>query len=106
LNEAINLLPNDETAYLSLADIYLSRGESERALTIYQRCLNLNAENSQAYFKAGVLYKELKDYPNAEQMLRQAARLEPNNLAIQRQLGAVIALNLIHTQRTKEKNNP
>jgi len=105
LNEAINLLPNDETAYLSLADIYLSRGESERALTIYQRCLNLNAENSQAYFKAGVLYKELKDYPNAEQMLRQAARLEPNNLAIQRQLGAVIALNLIHTQRTKEKNN-
>ncbi len=106
LNEALTLLPNDETAYLILADIYLSRGESERALTAYQRCLNLNPENSQAYFKAGIIYKELKDYPTAEQMLRQAARLEPNNLAIQRQLGAVIALNLIHTQRTKEKNNP
>ena len=106
LNEAINLLPNDEAAYLILADIYLSRGESERALMAYQRCLSLNTENAQAYFKAGVLYKELKDYPNAEQMLRQAARLEPNNLAIQRQLGAVIALNLIHTQRTKEKNTP
>lgn len=106
LNEAITLLPNDESAYLILADIYLSRGESERALTAYQRCLSLNAENAQAYFKAGVLYKELKDYPNAEQMLRQAARLEPTNLAIQRQLGAVIALNLIHTPRTKEKNIP
>lgn len=106
LNEAITLLPNDESAYLILADIYLSRGESERALTAYQRCLSLNAENAQAYFKAGVLYKELKDYPSAEQMLRQAARLEPTNLAIQRQLGAVIALNLIHTPRTKEKNNP
>ncbi|PWH16367.1 MAG: hypothetical protein DDG59_09600 [Anaerolineae bacterium] len=106
LNEAITLLPNDASAHLILADSYLARGESERALAAYQRCLSLNPEDSQAYFKAGVLYKELKDYPNAEQMLRQAARLEPNNLAVQRQLGAVVALNLIHTQRTKEKNTP
>ncbi len=47
----------------------------------------------------------MKDYPNAEQMLRHAAKLEPDNLAIQRQLGAVVALNLIHIQRTKEKKN-
>ncbi len=106
LDEAIKLSPNNEAAHLTLGDVYFARGESERALAAYQRCLDINPDNSHAYFNAAILYKELKDYPNAEQMLRQAARLEPNNLAIQRQLGAVVALNLIHTQRTKEKKAP
>ncbi|MFN3308321.1 MAG: tetratricopeptide repeat protein, partial [Anaerolineales bacterium] len=103
LDEAIKLSPNNEAAHLTLGDVYFARGESERALAAYHRCLDINSENSHAYFNAAILYKELKDYLNAEQMLRQAARLEPNNLAIQRQLGAVVALNLIHAQRTKEK---
>ncbi len=105
LSEAINLIPSDASTYLTLGDLYLSRGENERALAAYQRCLSIDANNSRAYFKSGILYKEMKDYPNAEQMLRHAAKLEPDNLAIQRQLGAVVALNLIHIQRTKEKKN-
>jgi hypothetical protein len=32
-------------------------------------------------------------------MLRRAAALAPNDLSIHRQLGAVVALNLVHNRR-------
>ena len=43
--------------------------------------------------------RELKDYVGAEAMLRRAAELSPQDLNIRRQLGAVIALNLVHNSQ-------
>jgi Flp pilus assembly protein TadD len=40
--------------------------------------------------------KEGKDFMGAEKMLRKASELAPDDLDIHRQLGAVIALNLVH----------
>ena len=40
--------------------------------------------------------KESKNYQGAENMLRKAAALDPNNPGIKRQLAAVIAMAIIH----------
>ena len=46
-----------------------------------------------------MLLKEGKDYLGAETMFRQAYANDKNDLFIQRQLAAVIALALIHQPR-------
>jgi Tfp pilus assembly protein PilF len=52
-----------------------------------------------AYTGAAAIYRESKDYTRSEDMLRRAAEIDPSNLAIRRQLGAVVALNLVHTSQ-------
>jgi hypothetical protein len=42
------------------------------------------------------MLKDAKDYSSAEVMLRKAAAVDPKDVNIKRQLGAVIALNLVH----------
>jgi hypothetical protein len=43
--------------------------------------------------------KETKDYDNAEYMLRRAADLDPDDLTIRRQLGILVAINLVHNHQ-------
>jgi hypothetical protein len=43
--------------------------------------------------------KESRDYLGAENMLRKASDLDPDNLMVRRTLGAVVALNLVHNRR-------
>ncbi|MDH5508412.1 MAG: hypothetical protein OEZ02_14415, partial [Anaerolineae bacterium] len=47
-------------------------------------------------FHAGIALKESKNFTAAESMLRCAAEIAPKDLDIQRQLGAVVALTLVH----------
>ncbi len=42
------------------------------------------------------MLKEAKDYTGTEALLRKSAQLAPDDVNIKRQLGAVIALNLVH----------
>jgi Flp pilus assembly protein TadD len=48
------------------------------------------------HFEVGVALKEAKDYNAAEAELRKAAKLAPTDRQVQRQLAAVIALNIVH----------
>jgi Flp pilus assembly protein TadD len=43
--------------------------------------------------------KNARDYAKAEALLRKAAELAPNDLNVRRQLGAVIALNLVESSQ-------
>jgi len=43
-----------------------------------------------------LMLKEAKDYTGTEALLRKSAQLAPDDVNIKRQLGAVIALNLVH----------
>jgi Flp pilus assembly protein TadD len=52
--------------------------------------------NVDLYLSCAALLKESKDYRGAEQMLRKASQIEPRNVAIHRQLGAILALNMVH----------
>jgi tetratricopeptide (TPR) repeat protein len=101
LNEAIRQSPNSLEAYLELGRAFQDRRQHMQALQIYNQAMEVAPARSEPYFHAGLALKESKDYLGAESMLRKAVDLAPTDLTIHRQLGAVVALNLVHNRRKR-----
>jgi tetratricopeptide (TPR) repeat protein len=104
LSEAIRQSPGTLQNYLDLANVYLDRREPLQALRVYQSAIRAIPNDPQAYLEAAKILKDCRDYIGAETMLRKAAELSPEDVNIRRQLGAIIALNLVH--HAKEVGSP
>jgi tetratricopeptide (TPR) repeat protein len=98
LNEALRLDPEDLDIYLELGSTYQDRREHAQALETYQQATEIAPRNPEPYYRAGILLRESHDYPGAEDMLRRAANLAHDDVNIHRQLGAIVALNLVHNR--------
>jgi tetratricopeptide (TPR) repeat protein len=83
-------------AYLDLAALFQKRREEIQAVQILQKAIEAFPQDHRPYYEVGLILREMKDFPGAEVMLRRAAELSPADLQIRRQLGAIIALNLVH----------
>jgi tetratricopeptide (TPR) repeat protein len=101
LNEVIQQVPNDIEGYLDLGGILQERRQHPKALQMYQQATRIAPRDPRPYHQAGMALKESKDYVGAESMLRRAAELAPGDLSIHRQLGAIVALNLVHNRRRR-----
>jgi len=75
--------------------LYQKRREYQQAIIVCQKATIAIPQAIQPYVIASQILKEGKDYRGAEQMIRKAQEIEPDNLAIRRQLGAIIALNMV-----------
>ncbi len=95
-SEAILQKPTELKAYLELGNVYEERREHIQALSTYEKAIQVAPLDARPYFRAAQVLRESKDYPGAEGMLRKAARLAPEDVNIRRQLGAILALNLVH----------
>ena len=96
LSESIRVAPMKVDAYLELAKTYQKRREETKALQIYQKAIKLSENDHRPYYEAGLILRERKNYVEAEAMLRRASEMAPEDLNIRRQLGAIVALNLVH----------
>ncbi len=96
LGEAVRLQPDHMETYLRLAEVYSSRREFNKALSVYQQAIQINPHDYRPYYQSALVLRDGKDYPGAEVMLRRAAELAPDDVNIRRQLGAIVALNLVH----------
>ncbi len=96
LSEAIRLQPAHLDTYLKLGEVFTSRREFKKALAVYQQAIQINPQDFRPYYYSALVLRDGKDYPGAEVMLRRAADLAPEDVNIRRQLGAIIALNLVH----------
>lgn len=99
LSEAIRQSPSDLDPYLDLGQAYLERREHLQALRTYQQAIKVCPRDYKPFYQAAAVLREIKDYAGAEAMLRRAAELAPDDLNIRRQLGAVVALNLVHNSQ-------
>ena len=99
MSESLQLNPEHIPAYLELGETYQQRREPMQALHTYQQAIKVSPTEPSLYYAAALVMRELKDYVGAEAMLRRAAELSPQDLNIRRQLGAVIALNLVHNSQ-------
>jgi tetratricopeptide (TPR) repeat protein len=104
LSEAVRQAPDTVLGFLELAKTHLQRREDVQALNIYQQAIKVAPEDARAYYQAALILRETKDYLGAENMLRTAAKLAPDDLSIRRQLGAIIALNLVHNTQEATTN--
>jgi tetratricopeptide (TPR) repeat protein len=102
LTDAIHDRPDWTDVYLELGEIYKSRREYPQALKVYQQAIEAIPDDHRSYYQAGLLFRESKDYRSAEMMLRKAAEFSPQDINIRRQLGAVVALNLVHNAQEEK----
>jgi Flp pilus assembly protein TadD len=86
-------------AYLELGRAHQDRRQHNQAVNTYHQAIAVAPNDYRPYCQAGLVLKESKDYEGAEDMLRRAAELAPNDVSIHRMLGAVVALNLVHNRR-------
>jgi tetratricopeptide (TPR) repeat protein len=101
LSEAIELNPGLIEAYLELGRAHQDRRQQAVALQIYNQASRVDPKDPRPYYHAGLALKESKDYLGAESMLRRSAELAPSDLNIHRQLGAIVALNLVHNRKRR-----
>jgi tetratricopeptide (TPR) repeat protein len=89
----------DVEAYLDLSKVYEQQRDYASALKTLEQVMELDPKNLTAVLAAAALMKNARDYAKAEALLRKAAELAPNDLNVRRQLGAVIALNLVESSQ-------
>ncbi len=95
LYESINKNPVYLRAYLTLIEILQKRRDFSLAIQICQSAIeNLPAEK-EPYLIAIQMLRDGKDYAGAEQILRKLLEVYPGDVALKRQLGALIALNMV-----------
>ena len=98
-SEAVRQCPDYLEAYLALGEAYLERRENAQALQVYREAMKIAPEDPRLFSKAGTILRDQKDYIGAEELMRRACELSPGDLNIRRQLGAIVALNLVHNPK-------
>jgi predicted Zn-dependent protease len=98
-SQAIALEPQDSEVYMELSDAYVQQRDYESALKTLDRVIELSPEDIRPLMTQATLLRNSKDYSQAESRLRKAAEIAPNDLNVKRQLGAVIALNMVHSSQ-------
>ena len=73
LNEAIHLAPEAVESYLELGSVYQKQRQYLKAQKIFEQATEVAPYDSRPFVQAGMAFKEGKDYPRAESMLRKAA---------------------------------
>jgi tetratricopeptide (TPR) repeat protein len=98
-SQAVAIDPESQDAYLELSKVYEQQRDYSAAVDTLNKALELQPENLPAVLAAANLMRNAKDYSKAEAFLRRAAEIAPNDLNVRRQLGAVIALNLVESSQ-------
>jgi tetratricopeptide (TPR) repeat protein len=96
LDQAAKLAPYSAASQIERGRVFLARRQADQALNAFQQAATLAPNDATPHFEVGVALKEAKDYNAAEAELRKAAKLAPTDRQVQRQLAAVIALNIVH----------
>ena len=99
LSEAVDHTPEWVEPYIELGRTYYERRQYDLALQTCQQAIAIAPGDPRPYHWAGTALKDIKDFRNAEIMLRTAAGLAPDDISIHRKLGAIVALNLVHNPR-------
>jgi tetratricopeptide (TPR) repeat protein len=95
-SQAIKLHSDYLEAYFLLGEVYEKQREYTKAIDILKQVIDQKPGEISAYVILAGLYKNAKNYRLAEEMLKRAVDLDPKNVSIKRQLGALLALNLVH----------
>ena len=98
-SQAIALVPQASEPYLELSKVYEQQRDYTSAINTLNTVLDMQPKDLQALLAAANLMRSAKDYGKAESLLRRAAEISPNDLNVRRQLGAVIALNLVESSQ-------
>jgi len=95
-SHAVAIEPTFIEAYIKLSQLHIRQREYGKARKVLEQGIENSPADINLYLTCASLLKEVKDYYGAEKMLRKASAIEPRNVLIHRQLGAILALNMVH----------
>jgi tetratricopeptide (TPR) repeat protein len=78
---------NEVESRLLLAIAYRKKGQTKEAVDEYNRVIELDPVNGEAYYMLGDLFIEKKDYGSAEKNFRKNIEVQPNSAAAYHGLG-------------------
>ena len=81
--EAIRVKPDEASIYIALAHVQIFAGKYDEALVNAENSLLLNPNNSMAHGVRAWALTQTGDYVGADDSLKEALRLDPNNGIIQ-----------------------
>lgn len=87
LEKALNVNPNDRTAHLKLAKMFLYIEEYNKALNEINTVLRQDVYNPEGYYLKGMVYKSLSDTTRAISSFMTALQVEPTYRDAMIQLG-------------------
>ncbi|MHB8089402.1 MAG: tetratricopeptide repeat protein, partial [Anaerolineaceae bacterium] len=82
--------------YLMLSKVYEQQREFTKALDALKQAMDAAPNDTRSYLAAANLYRNSKNYNAAEKVLQKAVEIDPQDVTIRRQLGALLALKLVH----------
>ncbi|MFK4878834.1 tetratricopeptide repeat protein [Lactococcus petauri] len=87
--KAIELNPEDTTAYFNLGNVYSALNKNEEAIVQYLKAIELNPEDTTAYFNLGNVYSELNKNEEAIVQYLKVIELNPEDAIAYFNLGNV-----------------
>ena len=76
--KAVIYAPQDKITMLKIANIYKLTGNNTKALSFYDKLLNLDKDNSDAYFNKGLVLANQKNYNDAIKCFERVIQLSPD----------------------------
>ena len=73
---------NNSNAYLIKGNRYALKGEYDRAITVFNKAIDIDPNNPYAYIWKGIAYARNSDYDNAIINFNKAIELNPRNLLV------------------------
>ena len=94
-NEAAELKPTDDKAYIELGRSYQDQGKPSEAEASFKRAIELNPKDDEAYIELGKSYRDLGKFSETEASFKKAIETNP------RHDGAYGALNVLYIEMGK-----
>lgn len=96
LSQGIAHKNSNSEGYLLLSKVYEQQREFTKAIDTLNQAMEAVPQDTRSYVAAANLYKDSKNYSAAEKVLQKAVDIDPKDVTIRRQLGALLALKLVH----------
>ena len=84
---------NKEDKLLELAKLYFINSKFEDAQKEFNKVLEINPLNSQAYCNLGLIFEHKKDYEQAKQMYKKTLDIDAANKVAKEHLDKIIGLS-------------
>lgn len=84
---------NTEQKLLELGNFYFLNSKFEEAETEFNKVLQLNPKNWQAYCSLGLIYEERKDFVKAKQMYNKTLELNKENKVAKEHISKITGMS-------------
>ena len=91
--------------YLLLSRVYEQQREYAKAIDTLKKAMEVSPLDTRSFIAAANLYRNSKNYSAAEQILQKAVEIDPQDVSLRRQLGALLALKLVHHSQEASMNS-